>query len=245
MGNKKVSKVRKIYIARLIGRCIIMALSVYVWIFHREEFDVIYGMNFFKEFSVLHLLWGLWLIDMVSQLVPIKTNISLGSEKVFKARFRAVKEKISRERLKEHIVSTTKRAYLVMIVWVLFIGLIGALYYLGLYDETVLLLFSIAFYVCDLICVLVWCPFRLMMGNRCCTTCRIFNWDHFMMFTPVMFVFGFYTMSLFILSVIIFIAWELCVLLHPERFSEMTNVALRCSECTDKLCTQYCQKLRK
>ena len=32
--------------------------------------------------------------------------------------------------------------------------------------------------------------------------------------------------------------------IHPERFSEMTNVALRCSNCTDKLCTQYCQKLR-
>ena len=31
---------------------------------------------------------------------------------------------------------------------------------------------------------------------------------------------------------------------YPERFSEMTNAALKCSKCTDKLCTQYCQKCR-
>ena len=43
---------------------------------------------------------------------------------------------------------------------------------------------------------------------------------------------------------ILHILWELCVMLYPERFWEKTNVSLKCSECTDKLCTQYCQKLR-
>ena len=33
--------------------------------------------------------------------------------------------------------------------------------------------------------------------------------------------------------------------IHPERFWEKTNQALQCASCTDKLCTQYCQKLRK
>ena len=32
------------------------------------------------------------------------------------------------------------------------------------------------------------------------------------------------------------------VLMHPERFWERTNAALRCASCTDKLCTQYCPK---
>ena len=36
-----------------------------------------------------------------------------------------------------------------------------------------------------------------------------------------------------------------CVLIYPERFWEKSNAALKCAECTDKLCTQYCQKLRK
>ena len=102
-----------------------------------------------------------------------------------------------------------------------------------------------AFYVCDLICVLIWCPFRLLMRTRCCITCRIFNWDHLMMFSPLIFAGGFYTASLVILSLLAWLVWELCVMMYPERFWERSNAALRCSECTDKLFTQYCRKLRK
>ena len=65
-----------------------------------------------------------------------------------------------------------------------------------------------------------------------------------MMFTPLIYVPGFYTRSLLIMAIIAWLVWELCVMMYPERFCEMTNAALQCSECTDKLCTQYCQKLR-
>ena len=104
---------------------------------------------------------------------------------------------------------------------------------------------SIFFYVCDLICVLVWCPFRLLMKNKCCTTCRIFNWDHLMMFAPLIFIGGFFATSLVIMAIIAWLVWEVAVMIYPERFSELTNEALKCSECTDKLCTQYCQKYAK
>ena len=73
---------------------------------------------------------------------------------------------------------------------------IGALYYSGVLDRANLFMISVLFYVCDLICVLIWCPFRLIMKNRCCTTCRIFNWDHLMMFSPLIFLDGFFTRSL-------------------------------------------------
>ena len=33
-------------------------------------------------------------------------------------------------------------------------------------------------------------------------------------------------------------------MMYPERFWDHSNAALQCAECTDKLCTQYCQKLR-
>ena len=125
------------------------------------------------------------------------------------------------------------------------IAVIGALKLFGIIDNKIILLISIVFYVCDLICVLIWCPFRLMLGNKCCTTCRIFNWDHFMMFSPMIFVGSFFGVSLFLLSVVDLLVWEIMIYLHPERFWEHSNMALKCSECTDKLCTQYCQKLRK
>ena len=85
------------------------------------------------------------------------------------------------------------------------------------------------FYLCDLVCVLVWCPFRVfLMKNRCCTTCRIFNWDHLMMFAPFLFLPGFYGWSLLGMSVVTFAVWEIAFRLHPERFWEGSNQALKC-----------------
>ena len=53
---------------------------------------------------------------------------------------------------------------------VVLILVLGVFYYRGILNASLLFLISVAFYVCDLICVLIWCPFRLIMKNRCCTT---------------------------------------------------------------------------
>jgi len=197
------------------------------------------------KLSPLHLLWGIWVLDMLQQIVPVKNKVPLGSQKLFKNRFRPIRDKINGEALKGYIISTTRAAYKVLILWCALIGAIGVLYYKGVIGKTGLFMISVLFYVCDLICVLIWCPFRLMMRTRCCTTCRIFNWDHLMMFSPLIFMGGFYAGSLVAMAVLAWVVWEVCILLYPERFWERSNAALKCSECTDKLCTQYCHKLRK
>ena len=197
------------------------------------------------KLSPLHLLWGIWVLDMLQQIVPVKNKVPLGSQKLFKNRFRPIRDKINGEALKGYIISTTRAAYKVLILWCALIGAIGVLYYKGVIGKTGLFMISVLFYVCDLICVLIWCPFRLMMRTRCCTTCRIFNWDHLMMFSPLIFMGGFYAGSLVAMAVLACVVWEVCILLYPERFWERSNAALKCSECTDKLCTQYCHKLRK
>lgn len=238
------SQIRKVYTARLVGRCLILAIFIYFLIVSPEEISILDGMNFFKGFSVYHLLWGLWVFDMFLQLIPVKSKIALGSQKLFKLRFKPIREKINYKALKEYAVSTTKSAYKVMVIWILLLAVLGILYFTGVIGKSALFTVSVVFYVCDLICVLIWCPFRLIMKNKCCTTCRIFNWDHLMMFTPMMFVAGFYSWSLLAMALAVWTVWELCVLIYPERFWEYSNAALKCSECTDKLCTQYCQKLR-
>ena len=159
-------------------------------------------------------------------------------------RFQPLKEKFSVDALKQHIISATRAAYKVMLLWIALIAAIGYLHHVGVLSDIALFMTTVIFYVCDLICVLIWCPFRLMMGNKCCTTCRIFNWDHLMMFSPLLFFPSFYCWSLLGLSVLCFLVWELFIFLHPERFWDKTNGALTCASCTDKLCTQYCRKLR-
>ncbi len=241
----KISKTRRIYFLRLIERCIIFILTIIVYLFHREQFDIVEGTVFFQKFSILHLLWAIWIVDMILQLLPIKFHISIGSQKQFSNLFKPIKNKINYETLKQYIKSTTASAYKVMIIWIVLTIVISILHLVGIIDTSVMILISTFFYVCDLICVLIWCPFRLIMKNKCCTTCRIFNWDHLMMFLPIISVNSFYSWSLIIFAFIIWLVWEVCVFTYPERFWEKSNMALRCSECTDKLCTQYCRKLRK
>ena len=239
-----MSKTRKIYFARLVGRCIIFILCIWAWLVKPDIYFVLNGMNFFKTLSPLHLLWAIWVVDMFLQIVPIKNKVPVGSQKLFANHFRPIRDKINHEALRSYIVATTKAAYKVFILWCLLIAGIGMLYYFRVIDKIGLFMISVLFYVCDLICVLIWCPFRLIMKNRCCTTCRIFNWDHLMMISPLIFTNGFFTASLVMMSVAAWLVWELCVMMYPERFWDHSNAALQCSECTDKLCTQYCQKLR-
>ena len=239
-----MSKTRKRYVWRLAGRIVVLALCLLAWIKAPQTYDILEGMNFFRTLSPLHLLWAVWVGDMVLQIVPIKNKVPLGSQKLFANRFRPIREKINYESLRRYVISTTRAAYRVFLLWCALIAVIGLLYGGGYISPIGLFMISVFFYVCDLIWVLVWCPFRLMMRTRCCTTCRIFNWDHLMMFSPLIFLGGFYAISLVVLALAAWLVWELCVMLYPERFWEHSNAALKCSECTDKLCTQYCQKLR-
>lgn len=243
MVKSPISDIRKRYIIRLVGRCIILLLAFVLFFTGFDRHDILQGFAFFEKFSLLHVLWGIWMLDMLFQLIPVK-HIALGSHKVFKIRFRPVLERINLEALKKYILTTTRSAYKVMLLWTALITALGFLKHWGVLTDGHLFLISVLFYVCDLICVLIWCPFRLIMKNKCCTTCRIFNWDHMMMFTPMLFVKGFFSISLLVMAFAIWLIWELCVLMYPERFWEKSNAALKCSECTDKLCTQYCQKLR-
>ena len=240
-----MSITRKRYIGRLVCRCLVLLACLYCGFAKPDLFDILEGNNFFRSFSVLHLLWLVWMADMFQQIVPVKNKVPLGSQKLFANRFRPILDKWNYENLRSYVISTTKAAYKVFVLWCALIAVIGLLYSAGVIGKIGLFLISVAFYVCDLICVLIWCPFRLLMRTRCCTTCRIFNWDHLMMFSPLIFMGGFYAASLVVMAVLAWLVWELCVMMYPERFWERTNAALRCSECTDKLCTQYCRKLRK
>lgn len=233
---------RKRYMARLVIRGAIFILCTIIWRYRPEELNILEGNRFFERLSILHLLWCIWMADMAYQLIPMKGHVPLGSQKLFGQRFKAAGENVQTAALKQYIGKATAGALKVLALWVLLTVCLGILHRKGILGDGELFMVSTAFYVCDLICVLIWCPFRVMMRTRCCTTCRIFNWDHLMMFAPMIFVKGFYSQSLVAVSAVIWAAWEISILRHPERFWEQSNVSLKCVNCEDKLCTQYCGK---
>jgi hypothetical protein len=235
-AKRAISKLKKLYITRLVLRCFIFAFCVFLYIKHPSQFDVLYGMNFFKSFSFLHVLWMIWIFDMLIQIVPSKAKVSIGSLKLFKNHFMKSKVPFEKAAMRLYFRNANASAAVIFAIWVLLISAIGFLHNKGIINETGMFMTSALFYIFDLICVVIWCPFRLILGTRCCTTCRIFNWDHLMMYTPMLFIKGFYSVSLLCAAAIVFIEWELSLILHPERFWDETNCSLKCSECKDKLC---------
>ena len=239
-GN--ISPMRKTYIMKLIGRCLVLIVCIWLGLKHSGQFGVL--KDFTGSFSILHVLWFIWMVDMLVQLVYVRNHVPLGSQKLFRQRYLPVRGGFEAHGLRDYIRRRTKSAYQVFIIYAIGIAALGLLKKVGILNDAALLVICAFFYVCDLICVLIWCPFRIFMKTRCCTECRIFNWDHLMMFSPLLFVDGFYAKSLVVMAAVVFILWEYRIMAYPERFWEGSNEALKCSSCTDKLCSQYCNKKR-
>ena len=132
----------------------------------------------------------------------------------------------------------TREIVPVIVFWVV-LNVVGAvvLHHFGMLNERTALLWSLVYFVFDMICVVFWCPLQLfLMRNRCCTTCQIFNWDAIMVATPLVFVGGWFGWLLIAMALVILVRWELAAIRHPERFDERTNARLTCAQCIDKLC---------
>ncbi len=92
--------------------------------------------------------------------------------------------------------------------------------------------------ISDYICILLFCPFQTFgQQDKCCVNCRIYDWGHFFMFTPMLFVNTFYGWTLFAMGTAVIVHWEYMFVKYPERFWEGSNQALKCANCKDKTCT--------
>lgn len=183
------------------------------------------------------IVWLWYFVEMVLRLFPTGME-SMGCEKVFKKNYHP--PKVEREPKNQ----SAKTTFIVALVWFALNGAIFALHFIfpKFVDKYVLALVALAYGVCDIICILFFCPFQTwFMKNRCCTTCRIYNWDFAMLCTPFLLIPSLYTYSLLGMALIILAKWEITYKLHPERFSERTNESLRCKNCTEKLCKHKVQ----
>ena len=192
----------------------------------------------------LILIWLVYAAEMICRFFPSRLE-SPGCQKQFKRNFRPTEET-------QPILPARKGTVTVALVWLALNAVIGVLYFTHIIDVGILLLISLFYGVCDMICILFFCPFQMwFMKNRCCTVCRIYNWDFAMMFTPLVLIPHFYTWSLFGLGLALLLYWELVHLRHPERFYEESNAVLKCINCEERLCfhkkqlRQLHQKLRK
>ena len=139
---------------------------------------ILYILNFaiskeFMHYMYLFLagVWALYAIEILLRLFPSKIE-SPGCQKQFKKNYIPINNDSKPN------VQPWKRTFIVFLFWIVLNGIIGVLYFMGLITQKILILISLAYGVCDMICILFFCPFQTwIMKNRCCTTCRIYNWD--------------------------------------------------------------------
>jgi hypothetical protein len=216
-----------------------------------ESIDVLEGMNFFRHFSVLHILWAFWMWYMIEKLLPLKNYKPRGCRKYRRSEFRPTQEyqRWKSDRQEEpstvqefaNTYNMQKRWYnrgagIVALCWLLVAVILWLLQHWCILSNQMLLLLSCLFYIGDMVCILFWCPFRdVLMKNRCCTQCRIYNWDTLMLILPIVFVKGFYSYSLLAGACLVVGIWELTHLLYPERFYPVSNATLQCENCRGEL----------
>ena len=228
--RRKISIVSTWHYVRLIYRWVLFVLLLISYIRFRlySEASIIESVE--KMPTIIVVTWAIFVVEMIFRFFPSKYE-SPGCQKQFAKNY--IKSGST-----EIVIHDNNATMLVALIWVVFNGVFGALYMTGILDDGIMILLCSAYSICDIICILFFCPFQSwFMKNKCCSTCRIYNWDYAMMFTPLFFVRKSYTWSLLVLSVALLIRWEITFYLHPERFSEKTNDYLQCKNCTEKLCT--------
>ena len=193
---------------------------------------VIGGEAFFYNAPLIVLLllvWGECVIDTVIKLVANRC-VPMGARKHKKANYLPT----GVEKRQKH---DWEKTFIMAILWGIAVVFFGLGKFLGFLDEGLLILGFLALLVWDSLSVHFYCPFRvLIMKNKCCTTCRIYNWDGLMIATPLYFVHNVFTFILIGLNLILFVWWEVAYRLHPERFCESTNANLKCSNCRNLSC---------
>ena len=227
--KNKLSAVMVMHYVSFLWRGCLFLVLLYLWLSELLRGDQGILFRFEEHRTIMAVLWILFAVEMIFRLFPSRVR-SPGCQKQFAANYQKTGKT-------EIIIADNHATVLTLFLWIVVNGGFGALYMLNFVSEDFMLLLCSAYSVCDMICILFFCPFQTWFyKNRCCVTCRIYNWDFAMMFTPLFFVPGLYTWSLLGLALVVLTRWEITFYLHPERFSENTNAYLSCANCTEKLC---------
>ena len=233
----RLSKISALHCFKLCFRSLLFVLVLAIYIANR----VVRSDSFIHTIKahiknthidpiMINFITLVFVVEMILRFFPSSLE-SMGCQKQFKKNFIPTSD--------PHPAKSRNHGVLaVAVAWILLNTVVGVLYFTGIIDSGMLILISLAYSVCDMICILFFCPFQTwFMKNKCCGSCRIYNWDFAMMFTPLVFIPSWYTYGLLGCSLALLLRWEITYRRHPERFSTATNKCLDCSHCEEKLCS--------
>lgn len=234
----------KIYLFKLLIRVAIFLTTFIFYLIHKDWLVEFMMQPIGMGVTPLHVLWLIFMCMMLKHIFPVERLVTMALKKSEKKEYQEI-QNYSELDLHRFVKDMNVKAWMVMLVWLIFNSVFGALYVFKVIGEADLLMLTVFYFLCDYICILFYCPFQShIMKNKCCVNCRIYEWGHFMMFTPMLFIRNFFSWSLFFTACIVLIRWEIIYTKYPERFWYGSNQKLQCWNCKDKTC-QIKKGLRK
>jgi len=212
----------------------LFAIALLLFLTDKEKLDFTSMPRYDMGGGFLCAVWAIITVSMLLRLIP-NTRTDIGARKHYACSYREASAPADIPAAKNRL---HKGALASALAWIAFNAVIFyALFSLSLLSPAAAIVLMLFYAVCDLICVLIFCPFQVFfMRNRCCVTCRIYNWDYIMMCTPMILFPCAYSSSLLILSIAVLLFWEVSLRNNPHFFMAETNRNLTCDCCEDKLC---------
>ena len=234
-GKKRRRKKRIDFILRLIFRFMALCYFVGIYIMEKSLMDP----SYFPKWSGVYVMCGIILAGFVFQFLPL-TFHPAGWNKWRKSGFLPSPQyksepNLSLEEIKE-IHRMDKGFAIVLLLYAIPVVATWVLYYMRILGAPEMFLIVLALYFGEMVAYNLFCPLRLVMRNKCCNTCRLNHWHPLMMVAPFLAVPGVVTWTLAGFAVVFAFMGELNCRMHPERFLEKTNAALRCEKCDRNLC---------
>lgn len=225
------NRTRNYYLACLAARIIAFGFLVFYALRFPAQFDADLTASSLR-FTPLTAVWLALMLSMLFRLFPSRVE-SLGCQKEFAGRFRPTGRMPDRGEIRR----ADRGALWVLLSWLALNAPVFLAYAWGWVNQRFLVCLAGFYGVCDIICILFFCPFQSwMMHNRCCTTCRIYNWDYAMMCTPLLGAAGPLALTACLLAAVILARWEFTYRRQRARFFIVSNHALRCDQCQEHLC---------
>ena len=147
----RLSRISALHYFKLVYRSLLLlsALALYlIALLGGEEFS----RNVLHTFRwVFGLIWLVYAVEMVLRLFPSSYE-SMGCQKQFQRNYKPTGKTLDKP--------SEKPIWAIFFAWIALNGAIGALYFTHIIDQWVLLLVALAYGVCDMICILFFCPFQ-------------------------------------------------------------------------------------
>lgn len=227
MDIKSLSGNEKKFVLRTILLVIVLVITLY-------DITLLETILLAKigPFLFYQILWFFFMLEMILIFIPSLSQY-VGCGKHYAKHYRNTTYK--KYALLAYTKKYNRRALGALLFWLTLLFLFGLIYLAGWISKIGLFILIIFLYFADQFCINVWCPFRSwIVRNKCCNACRIYNWGHIMIFSPLIFIPSFWTWSLVLVALVILIQWEYQHYKYPERFAEISNLNLRCGHCKSK-----------